>query len=297
MQILVGRFRIKEECVPFHSNPTFIGMKSLSLLFAIIISSLSVSAQFEGTISMGIKMEITDPKAKADMEKMKQLASSPEAKKQLQQMEAQMNDPKFKEVLDKNPEMKKMIEAQLNAMKGGNGGNIMENMVPKSIEIKVRNGNSLSVVKGGAFESEILYLKEKGKSFTLDRKNKTYAAEPEYKNEAETVTVKKTEEFLTLLGHKCRRFVVEVSEKQKVKNTFDVWTTDEINGLTSKDFANLKMSASSHKNYFENVEGVALRVLAKMPQGTMQMDVLSLKKESLPESLFQIPAGFTERSY
>ena len=251
-------------------------------------------AQFQGTFVWSMKMEVTDPKIKAQMEEVNKQINDPANQAKMQEMQAKMNDPQFKAMIEENPEMKAMLEAQIAAMKSGSGGNMMENMMPKSIETYLKDGNSLSKVTGGAMEGETLYLKASDETYRIDRKNKTYS--PEKKTEAsskEEYKVTKTEEFATILKYKCRKYLVaHIDQAQKA--TYTLWATTDIKNLDPKQLSKMRMG-SNHASFIEKIEGVPLKIQGQMPQGTMTLEVTSLKEEVLPSSMFQLPAGFTKK--
>lgn len=264
----------------------------LSSIFALV--SIAVSAQFQGTFVWNIKMEITDPKMKAQMEQANKQMNDPANQAKMKELEQKMNDPQFKAMMEQNPEMKAMIEAQLNAMKSGSGGSMMDNMMPKSIETHLKDGNSLSKIIGGAFEGETLYLKAKDETYRIDQKNKTYSVEKKAEpSKTEEYKVTKTEEFASILKYKCRKYLVEQTDaKQKV--TYSLWATTDIKNLDPKQFSKLRMG-HSQASFIEKIDGVPLKIQGQMPQGTMTMEVTSLKEETLPSSMFEIPAGFTKK--
>lgn len=263
-------------------------MKKILFTLAALTYSAFVFAQYEGTVTWSMKLEITDPKVKAQMEKM----NSPEVQAQMKLLEEKMNDPQFKSLMESNPEVKAMLEKQLEAIKGGNGGNMIENMMPKSVVNHVKNGNSLSKVVGGAFETETLYLKDGNKSYTIDRKNKTYTLHtPAAEDAKHAYKVTKTEEFATILAYKCRKFLVESAEgKEKV--IYHVWATPDFKELDAKQFSKMRVGNAANTGFMEKIEGVPLKMQASLPQGKMTMEVTEIKKETLDDALFQLPEGF-----
>lgn len=271
-------------------------MKKQLLLLLSTCCSLLAYGQFEGTILWDCKMEITDPKMKAQMDKAQKEMSSPENQAKMKEMEAKMNDPQMKAMLESNPEMKAMIEKQLAVMKGGNaGGSMIDNMAPKNMEIKIKGVNSLTKIIGGMMESEVLYVGNTNKSYTIDRANKRYTTNPsETANEADKYTVTKTEEFMTILGHKCRKYLVENNEKSQ-KTNFSVWTTTEIKDMNTKQFSKINMAGKSG-SFMEKLEGVPMKIQVIMPgKGSMNMEVSLIKKETIAASVFEIPSGFVEK--
>ncbi|MBC7390054.1 MAG: DUF4412 domain-containing protein [Opitutaceae bacterium] len=270
-------------------------MKNTFLAILIFLFPLTVQAQFEGTIIWNFKMEITDPKLKAQMELANSKMNSPEMKAQMQALEAKMNDPEMKALLEKNPEMKAMIEKQLEATKSGSGGSMMDNMMPKSMEIHIKNSNSLTKMIGGAFDNETLFLKDKETSYLIDRKNKTYTVLPQSKtSKTEEYKVTKTTETSTLLGYKCMKYIVETTERgQKIVN--NVWATTDIKDLDPKQFSKIRIGQTQRSTFMEKIDGVPLKMIVNIPQGQMNIEIASLKKEPLSPGMFSLPAGFTEK--
>ena len=221
--------------------------------------------------------------------------NAPENQAKMKELEAQMNDPKMKAMMESNPEMKAMIEKQMAMMKGGGNGSVMDGMMPKGMEIKIKGNNSHTMVLGGAMETEVLYLGANDKSYHLDRANKTYTvSEGEKGDGVAKYTITKTEEFANVLGFKCRKYIVETAEHGQKINNF-VWTTTEIKDIDVKQMSKMKINGKSG-SFMEKLEGVPMKMQMVVPgQGSMNMEVTSVKNESLAASLFQMPAGFTEK--
>ena len=270
-------------------------MKNTFFAILILLFPLLLQAQFEGSIVWNFKMEITDPKLKAQMEQANSKMNSPEMKAQMQALEAKLNDPEMKAMMEKNPEMKAMIEKQLEATKSGSGGSMIDNMFPKSMEIHIKNSNSLTKMIGGAFENETLYLKEKETSYSIDRRNKTYTVLPQSNtSKSEEYKVTKTAETSSILGYKCIKYIVETTERgQKIVN--NVWATTDIKDFDSKQFSKIRIGQTQRTSFMDKIEGVPLKMNMNMPQGQMTIEVASLKKESLTSGMFSLPAGFSEK--
>jgi hypothetical protein len=62
--------------------------------------------QFEGTVTWTMKMEVTDPKLKAEMERGQQRMSDPANQAKMKEMQEKMNDPRMKAMMESNPQMK-----------------------------------------------------------------------------------------------------------------------------------------------------------------------------------------------
>jgi len=264
-------------------------------VLALLISVLAFSQDFEGTITWAISMEITDPALKKKMENANKELSSPQNQAQIKELQKQLNDPQYKAMFDQNPQMKDMLEKQLAAMSGGGASAGINSMVPKSIEVKIKGGNSLVKTIGGMFESEILYLKDKDRTFTLDRKNKSYSSRENKPTDSQgEFKVTKTEEFLGILTYKCRKYIIESTEKGQ-KITYFVWSTTDIKNIDTKQLSKIRLGRSENAAFISKVDGMPLKIQAANQDGNMTMEVTALKKELHPAELFVIPAGFTEK--
>src|SRR3954470_12356556 len=118
-------------------------MKKFMTLLLMFIVMTSWSQGFEGTIKWSMKMDVTDPKMKAEMEKM----NDPANQAKMKEMEAKMNDPQFKAQMDANPQMKAQIEAMMKSMSAGGGG--ANAMMPSGMLLKLKGGNTLTIMQGG----------------------------------------------------------------------------------------------------------------------------------------------------
>jgi Domain of unknown function (DUF4412) len=270
-------------------------MKIRLLIVFALLTNVVLAQDFEGTIKWSMKMDITDPKLKAQMEEAEKKMKDPATQAQMKQMQEKMNDPEFKKMMDSNPQMKAQMEGALKMMQGGS----LNSMMPTGMTLKTKGGNALTKMEGGPASSmETLVLKDKNESYLINRESKTYMVvshtEPKTATTKEpVVTVKKTTETQKILNYTCTKTIVTVTEgAQTITQNF--WTTNEVKGLDFKTFANQKMGGGKQSLYYKDLEGTPLKVEMTMPQGTMVMQVTEIKKETLNSSEFQVPAGFTE---
>src|SRR3954470_2571401 len=136
-------------------------MKKFMTLLLMFIVMTSWSQGFEGTIKWSMKMDVTDPKMKAEMEKM----NNPANQAKMKEMEAKMNDPQFKAQMDANPQMKAQIEAMMKSMSAGGAGGAANGMMPTGFLIKLKGGNTVTLMQGGMMDGfEILHMKDKNQS-------------------------------------------------------------------------------------------------------------------------------------
>lgn len=271
-------------------------MKIRLLLFLLLLSSVVIAQDFEGTIKWSMKMDITDPKLKKQMAEAEAKVKDPATQAQMKQALEQMNNPEMKKMMESNPQLKAQMEAMMKSLQGGS----MNSLMPTGVTLKTKNGNALSAVEGGVVGGmESLYLKGKNESYLINRESKTYSVVSHSESSASTsahdpkVTVKKTTETQKILGYTCTKSIVTIVDNEQTVNQI-FWTTNEIKGLDFKNMANQKLGKDKSAMYYKELDGVPLKMEMTMPQGIMLMEVTEIKKQTLPASDFEIPAGFTK---
>jgi hypothetical protein len=271
-------------------------MKNIIIPILLIVLNFNLKGQnFEGSITWSVTMEITDTELKKKLESSNQQLAEPANQAKLKELQKQLNDPQTKALLDQNPQMKDLIEKQLAALGNSSSAGAINSLTPKSIEIKLKNGNSLVNTIGGIYESEILYLKGTDRTYIIDKKNKTYSPhENKPSSEQAHFTVTKTDEIITILNYKSRKYIVDANEKGQ-KLQYFVWTTLDIKDLDGKQFSRIRIGQSTNSSFISKVEGVPLKIQVSTKEGKVVLQVINIKKEVLPNDLFMIPAGFTEK--
>lgn len=262
------------------------------LLTAVLVLALSPAwaQSFEGTIKWSMKMEITDPEMKAKMAEGQKKMNDPAEQEKMKKMQEQMNDPKMKAMMDANPAMKAQME---NMMKMQQGGGDPSSFMPKGMTVKIKEGNSLVTMDGGMMAGDILHTKDK--SVHLDRQNKTYSVIPAGDRSGQArpqPTITKTSETMKILGYNCTKYVSTLTEGGRVI-TSNLWTTTEIKDIDLKALAKQRMGRGQAMMP-ENVEGVPLRIESNTKEGTMVMEVIDIKRESLNAADFTIPSDYKE---
>jgi Domain of unknown function (DUF4412) len=287
----------------FHLFANFVAQNQINLPMKKIITAalllLVMQAQsqtFEGTIKWSMKMEITDPKLKAQMEQAQQKAKDPAQQAKMKEMQDKMNDPKMKAMLDANPQMKAQMESM---MKMTQSGDMMSNMMPKSMIMKMKGTSSLVSMDGGMMHGDFLYTTEK--SVLINRSSKTYSVMPTSTATADEKasqpkmqhSVSKTSETMKVMGYTCTKYVVTTTSGQGHTTTTNLWTTTEIKDIDLKSLAKQRHN-QGQSMYYEGVEGIPLRIESGTPQGQMIMEVTEIKRESLNASVFTIPSDYKE---
>lgn len=270
-------------------------MKKLTLIILLLSVTVAKAQNFEGIMSWKIEVEITDPKAKADMEEAQKKMSDPETQAQMKELQEKMNDPEMKAMMDANPQMKAQLEA---AMKMAQGGGDLSSMMPKGMVTKVKNQNVVTKMDGGFMGNmEMLYLKEKNTTYSIDRQAKTYSVLPQSTEDPSAkkmdIKVTKTNETAKILNYPCTKYIVEItSDGNTLKQFF--WTTTAIKDLDLKTLTNQRIGNNQVSLFYEKLEGVPLKIEMPSPQGRMVMEMTEYKKQSLPAADFALPAGFKQ---
>jgi Domain of unknown function (DUF4412) len=268
-------------------------MKKLFVLLCLVtVCQLGLAQAFEGIVRWKMSMEIADPAMKAKMAEAEKKMNDPETQAQMKEMEARMNDPEMKKMMEQNPQMKASMEAAMKSMKGGGG---MDGMMPKGMVLKVKGANLSTLVEGGMADGmEMLHLKDQA-PVRINRKDMTYSKMPQGQGQAgpaAEATVTKTTETMKLLGYTCTKYVLETTEAGRPIKQI-MWTTTEIKDMDLKALSKQRMG-QGQQMFHEKVEGVPLRVEMASPQGNILMEVTEIKRESLSDADFTIPAGFKE---
>lgn len=269
-------------------------MKKVVLAFVLLVLVMTGRTQsFEGSVRWSMKLDVTDPSAKAKMEEEKKKASDPETQAKIREMQEKMNDPQFKAMLDQNPQMKAQMDAMMKMMTGGD----ISSMLPSSVIMKLKGSNSLISIKGGIMDgNDILYIADKDETYTLNHASKTFTLMP--KNDAapqQKPKVTKTSETQKILNYTCTKYIIETTTPEGKTVTANYWATNEIKGIDLKSMARQQMG-KEQAFVFPEVEGFPMRIETTLPQvGSLTIDTEEIKRGSIPDSELQIPSGYTER--
>lgn len=268
-------------------------MKKLITLIVLLAAIGAQSQSFEGTIRWTISMEITDPAMKAKMAEAEQQMNDPETQKAMKEMEEKMNDPEMKKMMEQNPQMKAAME---NAMKMASGGGQpnMNSMMPKGMTIKMKGTNVATLMEGGMVDGTEILHKDGQPTIRVNRKDMTYSNMPERKpgGPEPEINVTKGNETKKILGYECQKYVVDMKvEGQNVKQI--MWTTTDIKDIDVKALARQR-SAQGQPMFSDKINGFPLRIEVGMQQGNMVMEVAEIKRGSISDAEFNVPAGYKE---
>ncbi|MDF3057901.1 MAG: hypothetical protein K0R17_2116 [Rariglobus sp.] len=271
-------------------------MKTLLALVTLAIGFVTCplsAADFSGTIIWTTRFDITDPEMKRQMEDAKARMSDPEMQAQMKAAQEAMNSPEMQAMIKANPQMKQMMEKQMQAMSKPGG---MGDLFPKGFTLQIKGPRSLMKTDGGVGAGDILTLADQKISYQIDRAARTYRKIP-----ADTVKdapegkfkVTPTKETAKVLGYTCRKYLVETTENE-AKLTWSIWATDDIKGLDASALRRLRFGQSSGPDFLSKIDGVPLKIDATTPQMKIFMEATGVKSEALPDSLFELPGGFKE---
>lgn len=111
-------------------------------------------------------------------------------------------------------------------------------------------------------------------------------SDPKKEEKAPDVTVKETSDTKTIAGFKCKRAEMTLKDEAGTPMTSNVWFTEEISNY---------MGASARNSQFKAIKGMPLEYEMSAERGMkMKMSATSISKESVPDSKFEIPAGYKE---
>ena len=265
-------------------------MKNAIISAFMLLATIATAQNFEGTAKWTIKTEFTDPAMKAKMAESQRRMNDPATQAQMKEMQEKMNDPQMKAMMEANPQMKAQMESMMKMSQGGD----MSSMVPTGMTMKIKDQNTLTKMEGGMADIEILYMKGKDQSISLNRANKTYtimSSSPAAKPMQTKVT--KTNETAKVLNYTCTKYLVEMTENgRSITNT--VWATTEIKDFNLKSLSSQRMGSAGQSFNFEDIDGVPLKMEMNASGMKMTMEASEIKKESLSASEFTIPADFKE---
>jgi hypothetical protein len=268
-------------------------MKKILVLLILLTASKTFAQSFEGTIRWSIKVDITDPKKKAEMEEAKRKMSDPANQAKMKELEARMNDPQMKAMMENNPQMKAQMDKALAAIKTGD----MNSMFPSGIILKIKGADMLSKMEGGIMSMETLYIKDKDQTYSIDRENKTYSVLGKSSKKGEEPAtnkpkITKTTETARILNYNCTKYIVEFQSNGQtiIQN---VWATNEIRNIDFKSLSSQKIG-KDQQIFYEEIDGVPLKMEIKMKEIDMVMEATTLKNESLSATEFAVPSDFKE---
>lgn len=167
-----------------------------------------------------------------------------------------------------------------------------QSMMPESLEMSLKDVNSLMILKGGMSEGligDILYKAKEKAIYSLNRNAKTASKTPLsslYDSGDRHFKAEKTAEAMTILGYKCRKY--RIVDKEEETETW-VWSTPITNAS-----ANLMVYflESMTQYRISNVQGLPLKIEFKGKEFDLTIVAQKAEKKKLASNLFVIPKDY-----
>lgn len=267
-------------------------MRKIIFLILFSASSVAMAQSFEGTITWKITTDVADPATKAQMDQAQQQMQSPEAQEQMKEMKKQMEDPQFKAMMEANPKMKEQMEQAMKMMESSD----FSSMIPTGMLMKFKGKKLLTKIEGGMTSNMEVLNQGDGKSYFINREDKTYWVQEDAENEDDyedtETTVTKTKETKKILNYTCTKYIVTTSEEEENLEQY-IWATNDIKDLTMADFFNDRREANGQLALdFAKIDGVPLRVETGAEGMKMIMEVTEIKRGGVSAADVEIPSDF-----
>jgi hypothetical protein len=176
---------------------------------------------------------------------------------------------------------------------GGPEMEMAKAFMPTGYTFQVKGDNVRMRMNGGmgAMMGDMVVNGNKNKSFFLNDANKTAMTLPESKEEetpdAASFEVKKGTDERVIAGYKTQHYLITTREGEFSEMEF--WVTDEIYMKPPQG----KQGSPIGQASMYGIKGFPLRLVMASAGATVTMEVQSVKKEKLADSLFDIPKSYT----
>jgi GLPGLI family protein len=165
-------------------------------------------------------------------------------------------------------------------------------MLPKMMIYKIKNnlartemdmagmGKQVQIING---DEKVVYTlmdimgQKMVIKMTEEEINKEINKQPEF-------NVQKYDETKEIAGYECKKAVISSEDESGNKTSFIVYYTEELGG-----------SALNFDNpMFKNINGVLMEFELDQGPTKMKLEAVSVKKENVPDSEFEVPEGYQE---
>lgn len=111
-------------------------------------------------------------------------------------------------------------------------------------------------------------------------------SEPEKDEKTPDVTMKYLDETKEIAGYKCKKAEMTYKSETGEQAVSAIWYTEEISNYLGND---------KRSSRFKGIKGMPLEYEMSMERGMkMKMTAKTVSKESVPDSKFEVPAGYKE---
>jgi hypothetical protein len=104
--------------------------------------------------------------------------------------------------------------------------------------------------------------------------------------------VTKTEDFETIIGKKCRKYIVETKDK---KSKQLIWASPDYK-FSNSLFDNVNMKSGGQASFYDKIEGIPLKMVI---EGTnkMEMKAVSLSTAAPSEAELKLPSDYSVEEF
>jgi hypothetical protein len=162
--------------------------------------------------------------------------------------------------------------------------------MPTGMELSTNGTNAkMKMTSSAGTMMEVLHTVKE--SYFLDSKNKKAYKLPENmgpQGQGPKPTVTKTEEFETIAGHKCRKYIIEKGGSKEF-----VWATADYK-ISPAMLASLSRRGPGGDNsYMKEIEGIPLKMITNERGNKMEMTAVSISESAPSEKDLSVPSDYT----
>lgn len=146
------------------------------------------------------------------------------------------------------------------------------------MDMKMGMGMSTIVITDGKTKSATTLMDIMGNKIAMKMTAEDMKKQKEKAGTADA-DVKVTDETKDIQGYKCKKAVVTTKD-----GTYDIYFTDDI------------MNKGEIEDTYKGITGMLMEYQMKQGPMTMKMTAKSVSKDKVDEKVFEIPAGYTEKT-
>lgn len=149
----------------------------------------------------------------------------------------------------------------------------------------------VSIDNGVAIHTDILYIGDKDVMYAIREADGTYVMMTDVATKMMVAPkITKTSETMKILSYTCTKYVIETTDIGNNPISTNYWVTNEISNSNMEALMALRSARSAF--LYQEIEGVPLKIETTTTEGTLIAECSELKKEDLPDAVFEVPAGY-----
>jgi hypothetical protein len=251
-------------------NPLAIGLLLLSTI------SPAIAQTFEGTIRVGLDIQIGTAEETAALENQTKAPLRLQVEKEKKLLE----DPSLKP--EERAEVEKIVKEHEELLNTP--------LLKTYTDAKIKGDHMMVIYRGG--NKSRLYRNAGQYVFELSHKDKTYkaVAESQSKSWGKSPVLVKTDETETVLNYPCTKYVI-TSESKGQKSETTIWATPEI---TDVKWALPLDLAGEDPATLDQIKGTPLKIISVSAKLKTVTEVLSIERATLADEDFLLPPDYKE---